>query len=77
MEDSSIINISGKNAPISLVFCMEIFTQKVASNPTSFGWVCLELPSHAQICLDLTVSVTGWTGGSSKDSSEWKISLIP
>ena len=30
-----------------------VYQGKVASETTNFSWVCLDMPSHAQTCLDL------------------------
>ena len=81
MQNSSIISISGKNAPISLIFCMEIFTKKLASNPTFFCLGASKLTESHPDLLRLTLSVIVWSGRSiknswrdlNKDNSERKI----
>ena len=49
LQDYLIIDVSGRNALTSLIFCME---QKVTSE-TFFGWVSSCMPSHIQTCLDV------------------------
>ena len=70
LQDSLVINISGSNGSISLIFVHgDIHQEKVVCEDTTFGWVSPGISSHVKTCLDLRGDPLGSLGG----ITSWKI----